>query len=110
MQDPCASHTDVGFTSLLPARFVSRPNRFLVWADVGRRRVAVASRDPGRLDGILAPGVPLLIEPASRPGRRTAFTLVMARQGPTWICLQPALASQIVHFAAARDGLEGLES
>jgi sugar fermentation stimulation protein A len=109
MQDPCASLTDVRFTSLVPARFVSRPNRFLVWADLGRRRVAVASRDPGRLEGILAPGVPLLVEPASRPGRRTSFTLVMARQGPTWVLLVPSLASQIVHFAAARGGLEGLE-
>jgi sugar fermentation stimulation protein A len=109
MQDPCAAHTDVRFAPLVPARFVSRPNRFLVWADVGRRRVAVASRDPGRLEGILAPGVPLLIEPASRPGRRTAYTLVMARQGPTWVCLVPALASPIVHFAAARGGLEGLD-
>ena len=92
----------------MPATFAARPNRFLVLADVGRRRVAVASRDPGRLEGILVPGAPLLVAPAAGPGRRTDFTLVLARQRDAWVCLIPALASQIVHFAAARRGLIGL--
>jgi sugar fermentation stimulation protein A len=100
---------DVRFRSLVPATFVARPNRFLLWADVGRRRVAVASRDPGRLEGILVPGARLLLAPSGNPGRRTQFTLVMARQGESWVCLVPALASQIVHFAAARGGIGGLK-
>lgn len=109
MQDPCASFTDVRFTSLVPATFVARPNRFLLWADIGSRRVEVASRDPGRLEGILVPGAQLLLNPSKAPGRRTAFTLTLARQDKSWICLIPALASQIVQFAAARGGLIGLK-
>ena len=109
MQDPCASITDVRFKSLVPATFVARPNRFLLWADIGRRRIPVASRDPGRLEGILVPGARLLLAPSSTPGRRTAFTLTLARQGDSWVCLIPALASQIVHFAAARGGIGGLK-
>ena len=109
MQDPCASDVDVRWNGLVPAVFVSRPNRFLLWADVGGERVAVASRDPGRLQGILAPGVPLLIAPAARPGRRTAYTLILARHRAVWVCLVPALASQIVHFAAEHGGLVGLK-
>ena len=108
MQDPCSSVIDVRFSPLVAARFVSRPNRFLVLADVGRRRVTAASRDPGRLEGILVPGAPLLLAPARGPGRRTEYTLVLARQGDAWVCVIPALASQIVHFAAARRGLIGL--
>ena len=107
MQDPCASGAGVRFNSLVPATFVGRPNRFLLWADVGRQRVAVASRDPGRLDGILVPGAPLLLAPAAGPGRRTAFTLVLARQGDVWVCLVPALANRIVHFAAAGNAIPG---
>ena len=109
MQDPCASISDVRFTSLVPATFVARPNRFLLWADVGRRRIPVASRDPGRLEGILVPGARLLLAPSSTPGRRTAFTLTLARQGDSWVCLIPTLASQIVQFAAARGGIGGLK-
>jgi sugar fermentation stimulation protein A len=100
---------DLRFGTLVPATFVSRPNRFLLWADVGSRRVSVASRDPGRLNGILAPGARLLLAPSATPGRRTAFTLTLARQGDVWVCLVPALASQIVHFAVARGGVEGLK-
>lgn len=109
MQDPCSSITDVRFSSLIPATFVARPNRFLLWADIGSRRVAVASRDPGRLDGILVPGADLLLAPSVTPGRRTAFTLTLAKKGTSWVCLIPALASKIVHFAAERGGLEGLK-
>jgi sugar fermentation stimulation protein A len=109
MQDPCASFTDVRFSTLVPATFVARPNRFLIWADLGSRRVAAASRDPGRLEGILVPGARLLLAPSVTPGRRTAFTLFLARQGESWVCLVPALASQIVHFAAARGGITGLK-
>lgn len=100
---------DVSFGNLIPGTFVSRPNRFLLWADVGSRRVPVASRDPGRLDGILAPGARLLLAPSATAGRRTAFTLTLARQGDVWVCLVPALASQIVHFAVARGGIDGLK-
>src|SRR5688572_32971667 len=108
MQDPCSSVTDVRFETLVPATFVSRPNRFLLWADVGSRRVTVASRDPGRLEGILVPGARLLLAPSTTPRRRTAFTLTLARQGDAWVCLLPALASQIVHFPAARIGVSGM--
>jgi sugar fermentation stimulation protein A len=109
MQDPCAPLVDVRFTSLIPATFVARPNRFLLWADIGSRRVTVASRDPGRLKGILVPGARLLLAPAATHGRRTAFTLTLARQGHFWVCLIPALASRIVHFAALRGGMSGLK-
>ncbi len=50
-----------------------------------------------------------MLAPSSTVGRRTAFTLTLARQGDVWVCLIPALASRIVHFAAARGGLEGLK-
>jgi sugar fermentation stimulation protein A len=103
------SIADVRFNPLTPATFVARPNRFLLWADVGRRQVPVASRDPGRLDGILVPGAQLLLAPSASAGRRTAFTLTLARQGDVWVCLIPALASQIVHFAAERRGIDGLK-
>ena len=109
MQDPCSSFTDVRFSTLVPASFVSRPNRFLLWADIGSRPVAVASRDPGRLDGILVPGARLLLASSATPGRRTAFTLILARQADSWVCLVPTLATQIVHIAAQRGGIEGLK-
>lgn len=51
----------------------------------------------------------MLLAPSANSARRTAFTLTLARQGDVWVCLIPALASRIVHFAAARGGIEGLK-
>ena len=93
---------DAPFPQLVEATFLDRPNRFLLWADVGGRRVAVASSDPGRLEGILRPGTRLLVAPGSSPARKTAYSAVLARLGHGWVSLRPALANRIVQFALAR--------
>jgi sugar fermentation stimulation protein A len=89
----------VAFPKLVPASFVARPNRFLVLAEVEGVIVRAASRDPGRLTGVLVPGTELRLEAATNPARATAFTVVLARHRRRWICLIPALANQV--FAAA---------
>lgn len=99
---------DAPFGPLLRATHLERPNRFLVAARVGRRRVRVASRDPGRLRELLFPGAELLVAPADNPGRRTAFTLTLVRQGRRWVCLVPVLANTILEAALARGGVPGL--
>ncbi len=90
---------DKSLYGLVPARFVSRPNRFVIVARIGRATVRVASRDPGRLRELLIPGVTLLLAPSTDPRRRTAFTAVLVRKGRRWVSLVPALANAV--FAAA---------
>lgn len=106
---PAFYSPDAPFETLLPATFLERPNRFLVLARMGRRRVRVASRDPGRLRELLLPGAELLVAPAAGPGRRTAYTLMLVRHGRRWISLVPALANRILESALARGGVPGLE-
>ncbi len=93
----------------MPARFVARPNRFLVVARVGGRRVRAASRDPGRLAELLRPGVRLLLAPAL-PGsrRRTRYTVALVRHGRHWVSLVPALANAVLASALGRDAVPGL--
>ena len=55
--------------------------------------------DPGRMTEILLPGVELRLAPATRPGRRTAFTLVLARAGRRWVVLAPSLANRLFEAA-----------
>ena len=89
--------------------FLSRPNRFLVLARIGGRRVAAASRDPGRLDRLLVPGARVLLAAADPTGRRTSYTLMLVRRGRQWVPLVPALANRILEAALQRDGVPGLE-
>lgn len=93
---------DKSLYGLVSARFVSRPNRFVIVARIGRTTVRAASRDPGRLRELLIPGVPLLLESSADPRRRTAYTAVLVQKGRRWVSLVPALANAI--FAAAVAG------
>jgi sugar fermentation stimulation protein A len=99
---------DAGFPQLVEATFLERPNRFLLWAEVAGHREAVASCDPGRLEGILRPGARLLLVPATSTMRRTAYSLVLAHHGRGWVSLMPALANRIVQFALARKAIPAL--
>lgn len=94
---------------LVPARFVSRPNRFVIRARCGARVVRAASADPGRLRELLRPGATLLLRPApAGSSRRTRYTAVLVRHRGVWVSLVPALANAIVASALARGGAEGL--
>jgi sugar fermentation stimulation protein A len=102
-------YPDVSFGPLLSATFLERPNRFLVIARLAGRRVRVASRDPGRLHGLLVPGAEILVAPAAGARRRTRYTLTLVRRGRRWVCLVPALANRILESALRRGGVPGLE-
>lgn len=86
-------------TELVPAKFISRPNRFLVLAETPEGAVEAHLHDPGRLRELLAPGVELLLAPAQNPGRKTPFTVVLARSGDVWVTLHTALPNDVLHGA-----------
>lgn len=111
---PPASSVDAPFygpsdAPLVPARFVARPNRFVVLAGVGGRTLRAASSDPGRLRELLRPGAHLLLRPAA-PGaaRRTRYTLALVRHRRAWVSLQPARANDVMAAALLRRGAPGL--
>lgn len=105
---PPPAWSGVRFDTLVPATFVARPNRFLVHADAAGERVIAACRDPGRLERVLLPGVDLLLAPAVGAQRRTAWDVVMARQGRTWVSMMPALANRLLEAAIAHGEAPGL--
>ncbi len=94
---------------LVAARFVLRPNRFVVVARCGGRLVRAASRDPGRLRELLRPGARLRLVPAP-PGRArsTGHTLALVRHRGEWVSLIPALANDVLVAALRREGVPGL--
>jgi sugar fermentation stimulation protein A len=98
----------VALPPLVEATFIERPNRFLVIARIGRRRVRVASRDPGRLEQLLVPGARILVEPTADPSRRTRATLILVRRGPLWVSAVPSLANRVLEAALEQGGVPGL--
>jgi sugar fermentation stimulation protein A len=61
----------------LPAKFVSRPNRFVVVAELcdSRETVLAHCADPGRMRELLLPGTPIYLSKSANANRKTAYDL-----------------------------------
>lgn len=100
----------VAFPDLVRARFVERPNRFVVNAVLDDGRPAVCHLgDPGRLVELLVPGAPLFVAAADAPHRKTAWTvkLVEAPSGDL-VSVDTTLPNRLVARALAAGALEEL--
>ncbi len=91
-------------------RFLERVNRFACQVAVDGRRTLVHLPNSGRLQEILRPGVPVLLQP--KGGRRkTAFDLLLAQvpcyptRQPIWAGLDSRLPSRLVGWLAAQGAL-----
>lgn len=88
---------------IVDARFVARPNRFVVEAELsGGERVLAHLADRGRLLW-LVPGTPLLLGARPEPGRRTGFQVAAAWSQDAWSSLDTHLPNRLVE-AALRAG------
>ena len=85
---------------LVKATFLSRPNRFTVMAARDGQKLTAFLADPGRLTELLQPGAELYLAPVpAREGRKTAWDVLLLRQGGTYISLDSRLPNRL--FAAA---------
>lgn len=102
---------------LVPARFVARPNRFLLQvrleADVQEGEVVDAHMaDPGRLRELLLPSARLLLRPAEASStRRTRWTAVLVEvpRGEGWVSLDTTLPNRLIHRALEAGALPELQ-
>lgn len=97
--------------TLVPARFLDRPNRFVLHArlvDGGAVRAHLPN--PGRLDEILTPGRELRLRPASSPDRTTEWSAVLARtpEAEHWVSLVTTLPNRLVGGALRSGAVEEL--
>lgn len=94
--------------ALRPARFLRRPNRFVVHASLADgREVRAHLPNPGRLEEILTRGRPLRLRPAASADRTTEWSAVLARApgGEGWVSLVTTLPNRLVGRALAQGGL-----
>ena len=70
------------FGPTMKAAFVSRPNRFTLVCELKGEKVKAFLPNPGRLQELLFPGVPVFLEKSSVPGRTLSYTAVaVEREG-----------------------------
>lgn len=96
---------------LVRARFLRRPNRFVVHAELeSGREVRAHLPNPGRLEEILVPGRPIRLREAADPDRATDWSAVLARtpDGEGWVSLVTTLPNRLVGQALEAGALEEL--
>ena len=123
--------TDPAFSvPLIRARFVERPNRFVILAeDDSGRRICAHLPNPGRLWELLLPGAVLYIAPSSGgaaaagavggggggkatvgPPRKTDFTCVAVERDGAPVFLHTHQTNAVAARLIARQGIPGLEA
>ena len=64
------------YTAVRPARFLSRPNRFIAQVELDGQEETVHVKNTGRCRELLLPGRTIYLEESSNPSRKTRFDLI----------------------------------
>jgi len=95
---------------LLKARFVRRPNRFLVTCNLGGKTIEAYLPNPGRLWELLLPGRTLyLVKIPPDPLKRTEYTALAVEREGRPVLLHTHLANDVVAHLLAAGRLPGFE-
>jgi sugar fermentation stimulation protein A len=96
---------------ILKARFIGRPNRFLVVCDIDGKTVEAYLPNPGRLWELLFPGrILYLVQTPPDPSKSTEYTALAVEHEGRPILLHTHLTNDVVaHLLAARK-LPGFEA
>ena len=80
------------YPNSIPARFLSRPNRFVAQVELDGVETTVHVKNTGRCRELLVPGARVWLVKSDNPSRKTAYDLVAVRRetgSSTWIPRPP---------------------
>ncbi len=66
----------MNYTTITPAIFISRPNRFIAKVKLDGKELSVHVKNTGRCKELLIPGCKVYLEKAANPERKTPYDLV----------------------------------
>src|SRR5512137_2838562 len=99
------------FNHVIRARFLKRPNRFLVQCRWRGRMLSAFLPNPGRLQELLLPGCTLhLVREEKSSNRRTRYTAVAADRDGQPILLHTHLTNQVARYLLQERKIPGLEN
>ena len=98
------------FSGTEKARFLRRPNRFVIECDLEGLAVIAHLPNPGRLWELLLPGCTVsLVRNNPSAGRVTPYTAVAVERAGTPVLLHTQMTNTVVRFLLAERRLPGLE-
>ena len=69
------------YGTVIPGRFVDRPNRFVAHVETAEGLQTVHVKNTGRCRELLLPGAAVYLERGTSPARKTAFDLIAVEKG-----------------------------
>ncbi len=96
------------YANISPARFLSRPNRFIARVELEGREETVHVKNTGRCRELLVPGARVWLERSDNPARRTAYDLVAVEKGTRLINMDAQAPNKVFGEWARRGGIPGL--
>ena len=79
-----------------PARFVSRPNRFVAYVEQNGRQEICHVKNTGRCKELLLPGAELYVQRSDNPARKTALDLISVKKGEQWVNMDSQAPNKVV--------------
>ena len=69
------------YQTVVPGRFLSRPNRFIAHIEIGGKEEICHVKNPGRCRELLQPGCTVYCLDAQSPNRKTRYDLIAVQKG-----------------------------
>lgn len=85
------------YPNVIPATFVSRPNRFVAQVLVGEALVTVHVKNTGRCRELLVPGAPVWLTKSDNPNRKTAYDLIAVQKGARLINMDSQAPNKVFY-------------
>lgn len=97
------------YGKILPARFLSRPNRFVARVEAEGEELVCHVKNTGRCRELLVPGATVWLEESPNPSRKTKFNLIAVEKGDRLINMDAQAPNKVFgEWAAAGGFREGL--
>ena len=97
------------YGKILPARFLSRPNRFVARVEAEGEELVCHVKNTGRCRELLVPGATVWLEESPNPSRKTKFDLIAVEKGDRLINMDAQAPNKVFgEWVAAGGFREGL--
>ena len=91
------------YSSMIPGRFLARPNRFIAHVEIGGEAQVVHVKNTGRCRELLTPGAQVWCQESDNPNRKTKYDLIAVQKGDRLINMD-SQAPNIAAYEWLRSG------
>ena len=97
------------YSAIVPARFLSRPNRFVAQVELDGTVIFAHVKNTGRCAELLRPGCTVYLQPAENPARKTPYDLIAVDKNGLLINMDSAAPNRAVAEWLAAGGIGPLD-